>query len=97
MRVFAFQIGGETEYVSGNTIIQAIKHYCDNSAMELIDLIDLDDSDDIREVPEEKWSDIQVRNSEYDETDPHDKEVFTLEELVKGTVSPQLLCGTNWE
>ena len=83
----------QKEWVSGRTVIEALKTYF---ATTDTSIIDLDYEDEIIEVPKEKWSKMTVRNTEYDENDPDDFEEMTFEEWMKQNPSSDIIAGTMY-
>lgn len=74
----------EKEWITAESLIAAIKFYCSETSW---DIQDFEDDDEIREVPQEEWSKIKVKND--------DNEILTVMELMgKG---PCLLAGTMHE
>jgi len=84
----------EKEWVSGRTIIEALKTYF---ATTDTSIIDLDDEDEIVEVPKEEWSKMTVRNTEYDENDPDDFEEMTFKEWMEQNQSSDIIAGTMYD
>ena len=84
----------EKEWVSGRTIIEALKTYLSVTGT---DIVDLEDEDEIIEVPKEEWSKMTVRNTDYDETDPDDFEEMTFEEWMKQNPSSDIIAGTMYD
>ena len=84
----------EKEWVSGRTIIEALKTYLSVTGT---DIVDLEDEDEIIEVSKEEWSKMIVRNTEYDETDPDDFEENTFEEWMKQNPSSDIIAGTMYD
>ena len=84
----------EKEWVSGRTVIEALKTYF---ATTDTSIIDLDDEDEIVEVAKEEWSKMTVRNTEYDENDPDDFEKMTFEEWMEQNQSSDIIAGTMYD
>jgi hypothetical protein len=93
MKAFQLEINGETEIIAAETNIHALRFYCDLTGIGITDS-DFSNDDTIIEIPEKKWKKLKVRNTDYDEKDPEDKPEWTLEELMKGLVSPDLISTT---
>lgn len=85
---------GEKEWMCAYTNIQALKEYC---SITSTDLIDMDDVDEVVEIPKDKWSEYNINNSEYDETDPDDWKQKTFEEYMKEATAPDIIAGTMYE
>ena len=83
----------EKEWVSGRTMIEALKTYLLTTG---IDIVELDDDDDIVEVPKEEWSKLIVRNTEYNENDPDDVEEMTFEQWMEENQNPDVIAGTMY-
>jgi hypothetical protein len=94
MKLFEIKNAGETYIVAAKTMIQALKHFCS----EELSIDNLDDDSEIRDIPNDEWSKIKIRNTEYDPNDPDDmQETFTLEELVVGVTIPWIVSSTTYE
>lgn len=93
MKIFELQFTrqDECEWISGRTAIEALKTYLSNMGD---DFSDLEDEDEITEVPKEKWSEMTVRNTNYDETDPNSHEKITFEEWMKQNSGSACIAGT---
>lgn len=85
---------GEKEWMAARTNIEALKCYFNITST---DIADLDDLDEVVEVPKEKWSEMTIRNSEYDSGDPSDWEIKTFEEYMKDQTGPDIIAGTMYE
>ena len=81
-------IGAEQETVAANTNIEALKFYCEETA---IDLIDFSNEDSIEEIPESEWDNFLIENTERSEGD---QKYTTLSEEMKGLKEPTLICST---
>ena len=84
----------EKEWVSGRTIIEALKTYL---SVTSTDIVDLEDEDEITEVPKVEWSKMTVRNTEYDENDPDDFEEMTFEQWMKENTTSDIIAGTMYD
>jgi hypothetical protein len=84
----------EKEWIAANTNIEALKFYCSETST---DLHELEDEDEIVELPREKWAEMNVRNTDYDETDPDDWEEKTFEEFMKDITRPDIIAGTMYD
>jgi len=84
----------EKEWISGNTIIEALKTYLSVTGT---DIVDLEDEDDIVELPKEEWSKMTVRNIEYDENDPDYFEEMTFEQWMKENPKSDIIAGTMYD
>ncbi len=94
MKIFELRTNkGEREWISGNTIIEALKTYFSTTGM---DINDLNDDDDIVEIPKEKWSEIIIINDEYDKTDPDDFKEITLEQWIKENPTSEIIAGNMY-
>ena len=94
MRAFNFKINGEEEIVAAETYIEAMRYYCKTNGWDLLGS-DFDNKDDIEEIPEHKWGEIEVTNTEYDDNDPEDLETVTLKMLMDGVVTPEIITSSN--
>jgi hypothetical protein len=95
MKIFELQHeDGEKEWIAASTVIIALYHYFNTTST---DFIDLHDEADIVEVPESKWDEMKVVNTDYDEKDPKDWKDQTFREAIKGLTGPDILCGTMYE
>lgn len=84
----------EKEWISGRTIIEALKTYLSITGT---DIIDFDNEDEIVEVPREEWSKMTVRNNEYDENDTDDFKEMTFEEWMKQNPVSDIIAGTMYD
>lgn len=84
----------EKEWIAANTIIEALKTYC---SITSTDLIDLEDEDNIIEVPKDKYSEMVIKNIDYDESDPDDWKEQTFEQWLKEHTKPDIIAGTMYE
>lgn len=85
---------GEKEWMCAHTNIEALRTYFNITDT---DITDLDYEDEVIEVPKEKWAEIIINNSEYDESDPDDWAQKTVEEYMKTATSPDIIAGTMYE
>ena len=95
MKIFEIQwtSQGEKEWVSGRTIIEALKTYLSVTGN---DMSDMEDDDDIIEVPKEQWSLMTIRNTQYDKTDSDDFEEMTFEQWMKENTESDIIAGTMY-
>ena len=84
----------EKEWVAAETVIHALQFYCSLTSM---DLVEFDKEDDIVEVPEEKWDEYKITNTEYDENDPDDWKEMTFREFIKDSTTPEIIAGTMYD
>lgn len=84
----------EKEWIAANTVIEALIFY---SELTGTSLIDWDEVDDIIEVPEEKWEELTVRNTDYDVNDPNDWESKSFKEFMKDCTKPEIIAGTMYD
>jgi hypothetical protein len=84
----------EKEWVSGRTVIEALKTYF---AITDTSIIDLDCEDEIVEIPKEEWSKMTIRNTEYNEKDLDDFEEMTFEEWMKQNPKSDIIAGTMYD
>jgi hypothetical protein len=80
--------------MAARTNIEALKYYF---IITSTNISDLDDLDEIEEVPKEKWSEMIIRNSDYNSNDPQDWETKTFEEYMKEQTKPDIIAGTMYE
>jgi len=92
MKVYKITVGGESDVVSANTIIEALQVYCDVNGM-WINEFDL--RDDICEIPESEWDKIVIRNSDYDEMN-NNWQKKNLIDIMKNVSSPDIIGGTSY-
>jgi hypothetical protein len=85
---------GEKEWVCAYTNLHAIQTYL---WVTSTNVMDFDTSDEIVEVPKERWSEMRIKNIEYDPSDPEDKEFETFEEYMKTKATPDIIAGTMYE
>lgn len=85
---------GEKEWMAARTNIEALKTYF---SITSTDMSDLDDVDEIVEVPMEKWSEMTIRNADYNSNDPDDWQIKTFEEYMKDQTGPDIIAGTMYE
>lgn len=81
----------EKQWVVANTNIEALQ-----------EVLSTEDSDinlmsEINELPEEKWDEMTVTNSEYDENDSEDWESMTFREFLKSCESSQIISATFYD
>lgn len=61
MRIFEFQFNVESDWFAAETIIDAIRNYLTTSEC------DIDEIKDIVEIPESKWEEYKILDSDTDE------------------------------
>lgn len=81
----------EKQWVAANTNIEALQEVLS------IESTDIDLMTEIKELPEEKWDEWNVTNSEYDETDAEDWETMTFREFLSQAKSPQIISSTFYD
>lgn len=83
---------GEGEWVCAHTNIEALMFYLNTCSMSLHDL---DKNDEIIEVPKEKWSELYIKNDDFDElNDPEDWKHMSFEEYMKDKKHPDIIATT---
>ena len=85
MKIFEIQVNGEKEWVSGSTIFEALKTYCNFTEMSIQDF---EDEDDMIEIPKEQWDDYYV-------IDDDDKSRQSFTEFMKEYSYSIFICTTN--
>lgn len=93
MKIYQITSGGETEWVCANTVFQALKYY--NSITDL-ELSDYDDEDDITEVPESKWSEMNITDPDDLDDEGNPKVIQTFAERVKEETIPDIIASTAY-
>jgi hypothetical protein len=94
-KIFELSINGEKEWVSGTTVIQAIRTYLQVTGMDL--LVDFDGDEDIVEVPKEKWSELKVRyDDEFEDDEETEPLTITFQEWMDTREQPDYIAGTMW-
>jgi len=94
-KVYQIKSQGETEYVSGRTVIEALQTYLTNGDLSIHE--DLEPETEMAEVPKEKWPDITITNTEFDENDPEDFESMTMEQWMNDNPNTSdIICGTPY-
>jgi len=92
LRIFELRYAdNERDWISANTVIEAIQFNCEINGDGIFDL---DSEDDIIELPEEKWDEMNVLNTEYDETDPDDWEKMTFRQWMTEHNEVGLIAST---
>ena len=81
-------VSSETDYISGLTLIHALKEYF---SMTDISFVELDDSDEISEIPREKWGEYRIKLGEASE-----QEVSFNEYIHAQSANYGLLCSTAY-
>lgn len=89
-----FQINykdGEQQWVAADTNIEALQEVLS------IESTELDFMKDIQELPEHRWDEMNVINTEYDEKDEDDWESKTFREFIKDYKSSVIISATFYE
>ena len=60
-KIYEIHINGEKEWICADTSLEALKFYC---GLTDILLTEFEDDDDIIEVPKEKWSKMNIVDTE---------------------------------
>ena len=94
-KIYEIQINGEKEWVCADTAIEALKAY---SSITDITLTDFENDDDITEVPKEKWSEMNIVNTEgeYDEETGLPVTKTFAEYMEKESTSADIIATTNY-
>lgn len=89
MRIFEIQHNGqgEREWVSGNTLIEALTNYLSITGMNIEEF---DDEDDIIELPKDKWKEFTVSDPE------NELPEITFEQWMKENKKPDIIAGTMY-
>ncbi len=84
---------GEKQWVAANTVIEALREVLS------IESTDIDLMEDVVELPEDKWDESTVTNSEYDENDKDDWQVLTFRDFMQKEVTshPQIIAATFYD
>lgn len=84
---------GEKQWVAANTVIEALREVLS------IESTDIDLMEDVVELPQDKWDESTVTNSEYDENDKDDWQVLTFREFMQKEVAsnPQIIAATFYD
>ena len=80
--------------MAARTNIEALKCYFNITST---DIVDLDDLDEVVEVPKDKWSEMTIRNVDYDSKYPDDWQTKTFEEYMKDQIYADIIAGTMYE
>lgn len=92
LKIFELRWTGEKEWVCAYTNIHALRVLCNITD---IDLTDMNDTDEIIEVPKEKWSELYIKNMDFDElNDPEDWKQMSFEEYMKDKTLPDIIATT---
>lgn len=83
---------GEKEWITGITLIHALKSYLKMSVQQTIE--EMEDGTEIEELPREEWASHTVINPDYDPDDPDDWEKQSFEEAVNGYSYPTIIAST---
>lgn len=92
MKLFEITVSetGEKEWVSGITIIHALKTYL---SMTGVDVVDFDDKDNIVEVPKEKWTTMFVKLTDYDNPNNPSYSFISLDEWMMVNRTSTIIDG----
>ncbi len=93
MKAYLIHTDGEKEIITGNTVFEALRFYCDLTDKTIQDF---EKNDEIEEILPDKWSEHVITNTEYDESDPTDTQTYTLATLMEDCVHPELLSSTAY-
>ena len=94
-KIYEIQINGEKEWVCADTAIEALKTY--NSITD-ITLTDFENNDDIIEVPKEKWSEMNIVDTdrEYNNETGYPAIMTFAEYMEKEAISADIIATTNY-
>jgi len=94
-KIYEIQISGEKEWVCADTAIEALKAY---SSITDITLTDFEDDDDIVEVPKEKWSEMNIVDTDGKMDDEGNYPVVMTfsEYMEKEATSADIIATTNF-
>ena len=94
-KIYEIQINGEKEWVCADTAIEALKAY---SSITDITLTDFENDDDIVEVPKEKWSEMNIVDTEVEYDDETGCPVIMTfaEYMEKEATSADIIATTNY-
>jgi hypothetical protein len=84
----------EKEWIAAHSIIEALQTY---QSVTGTTLQELDREDEITEVPESKWDEYTLTNSDHDPNDPESLPELTFRQLLQGRSTPDILGGTSYE
>lgn len=89
MKIFEFRWTSqdEKEWVSGRTIVEAMKTY---KSVTGTDIEEMEDDDDIVEIAREKWGEYTVNEVDNDR-------IITFEEWMKENNSSDVIAGTMYD
>lgn len=85
---------GEKQWVAADTNIEALREVISTEDT------DLDLMEEIRDLPENKWDEMNVVNNEYDEESEEDEENWetkTFREFIKGYKSSVIISSTFYD
>lgn len=88
MKIFEFRWTSqdEKEWVSGRTIVEALKTY---KSVTGTDIEEMEDDDDIVEIPREKWGEYTVNEVDNDR-------IITFEQWMEENKSSDIIAGTMY-
>jgi hypothetical protein len=91
---------GQKDYVSGNTIIEALQEYTSSTS---VSLDEMDKTDDVVEIPESEWEErkISFSKDEFNEDDIESEIIeqdelnyyVTFKEWIKTHDYASIICG----
>lgn len=82
---------GEKQWVAADTNIEALQEVLS------IESTDIDLMAEIKELPEDKWDEWCVTNTDYDGTDTEDWKSKTFREFLNQTNHAQIISATFYE
>lgn len=89
MKIFKIDVG-EIDWVYAQDMLEALRFYCGETGLGL------DEIESIEEIPEEKWDEIKVKNSDWHEDDPIEDKEWTFREAVSGETTPFIIASTAY-
>lgn len=81
----------EKQWVAATTNIEALQEVLS------IESTDIDLMTEIKELPEDKWDEWHVTNTEYDETDTEDWESMTFRQFLNDCKDAQIISATFYD
>ena len=94
-KIYEIQINGEREWVCADTVIEALRMY---SSITDITLADFDNDDDIVEVQREKWSEMNIvdTDGEYNNETGYPVIMTFAEYMKKAAILANIIATTNF-
>ena len=94
-KIYEIQINGEREWVCADTVIEALRMY---SSITDITLADFDNDDDIVEVQREKWSEMNIvdTDGEYNNETGYPVIMTFAEYMKKAAILAKIIATTNF-